>query len=85
MHTVNLTQTVMAIHSLPDYAQQQVADFVDFLKSKYTPASYPLEKAQIYAQTDNDSIESIFGLIKAKTSVSLEEMQEGIEIAGSKL
>lgn len=63
---------------LPNEAQQQVLEFIEFMKFKYQPnprrpaANVPLSKGA-------------FGSIHVTRSVSLEEMEDAIAQQGSRL
>lgn len=61
---------------LPNEAQRQVIDFIEFMKARYQENK--IEKGP-------DGIESSFGLLTADNSVTLEEMNEAIESEGGKL
>ena len=61
---------------LPNEAQGQVIDFIEFMKARD-------QKQKPEINTDN--IESSFGLLTAEHSVSLEEMDKAIESEGGKL
>ncbi|MFI0397509.1 MAG: hypothetical protein ACH34X_00400 [Thiolinea sp.] len=62
--------------SLPVDAQQQVIDFIAFIKSRYQ-----LRKS---SQAQNTP-ESSFGSIKVKKKVTLEQMDEAIRQKGAEL
>ncbi|MFW2176870.1 MULTISPECIES: hypothetical protein [unclassified Moraxella] len=88
MTTLNLNQTFKDIQSLPYSQQSQVANFVNFLKSDYQ--DNPIAKKKPKSTTNKASsakiindITASFGIIKAKKSVSLEEMQLGRLIKSS--
>ena len=61
---------------LPNEAQLQVIDFIEFMKARYQK-----QKNEINAEC----IESTFGLLTADHSVTLEEMDKTIQSEGSKL
>ena len=61
---------------LPNEAQRQVIDFIGFMKAKYQKPKLIKEEL---------SIESSFGLLKAKHTVTLDEMDRAIKAEGGKL
>lgn len=61
---------------LPNEAQRQVIDFIEFMKAKYQKPKLIKEEL---------SIESSFGLLKAKHTVTLDEMDRAIKAEGGKL
>ena len=61
---------------LPNEAQRQVIDFIEFMKARYQKPK---------SEKNTDTIESSFGLLTANHSVSLEEMDKAIETEGGKL
>ncbi|MBK8452379.1 MAG: hypothetical protein WAQ53_16140 [Thiofilum sp.] len=60
--------------TLPPDAQQQVIDFIAFIKSRY-------QTRKTVVQQPN--AESSFGVIKVKKKVSLEQMDEAIRKGGT--
>lgn len=70
------TETLQHYESLPNEAKLQVIDFIEFMRSRYQAKQSP---------SPINSIESSFGLITAKHSVTLEEMDQAIKAEGGKL
>ncbi|MDX9988729.1 hypothetical protein [Thiothrix unzii] len=62
--------------TLPLDAQQQVIDFIDFIKARY--------QARVTKQSQS-TLESSFGSIKVKKKVTLEQMDETIRQRGATL
>ena len=62
--------------TLPSDAQQQVIDFIDFIKARY--------QARVTKQSQS-TLESSFGSIKVKKNVTLEQMDEAIRQRGATL
>jgi len=73
MLSVNIQEEFSA---LPPEAQRQVVDFIAFIKSRYQTNTSASNVAPI---------EQSFGIVKAKRTVSLEQMEAAIEHEGSLL
>ena len=64
-------EVIQDYESPPSEAQQQVIDFIAFMKSRYQKP-VPVDEAL--------NIESSFGLLKANRTVTLEEMDRAINV-----
>ena len=70
------THVIEDYEALPPEAQQQVIDFVAFMKSRY----HSLKQGMLDAE-----IEDSFGILVARKSVTLEEMDKVIRQRGADL
>ena len=61
---------------LPNEAQRQVIDFIEFMKARYQKQKF---------EKESEKIENSFGLLTATHTVTLEEMDKAIEVEGGKL
>lgn len=69
------TEVLQDYESLPSEAQQQVIDFIAFMKSRYQKPT-PVDETL--------SIEGSFGLLKANRTITFEEMDRAINISDSR-
>lgn len=71
---MTIEEMIKDVNSLPLQAQQQVADFIDFIKQKY-PEVDALPK-----KNPNLSVEDSFGMYSVDTAITLEDIQQAMGV-----
>lgn len=87
--TQNIQQAIHSIQALPLPRQQQIFDFIDMVRVYETQVSADKVelKSNINAKAKQNAgvFSDVFGMVKAKKSATLEEMDEAIKQRGAGL
>lgn len=83
--TQNLQQAIHYIQALPPTRQQQIFNFIDMVRlyENEMGSQMSLDQTPTPSKKDAGVFSDVFGMVKARKSASLEEMDEAVRRRGA--